>query len=109
MEETDIDKHFQVQAHRKFYGCFLFLECYHTARNNIPCMGKTMCFEKQNCNNNDIRYIESTAYNYTVPSHTIAAYNYTVPSHTITAYNYTVSSHTITAYNYTVPSHTITA
>ena len=47
MEESDIDKDSQFQAHRKFCDSFLFLECYHIVRNNIPCIGKTMCFEKK--------------------------------------------------------------
>jgi hypothetical protein len=77
------------------------LECYHIARNNIPCIRKAMRFEKQNGNNNDNRYVENAAYNYTVPSsHNITAYNYIVPPPTNTVHNYTVPSLTITAYNY---------
>jgi len=107
---TDSDKDFQFQAHRKFYGCFLFLECYHTARKNIPFIEKTMCFEKQNGSNNDIRYFEATVYNYTVPSpRTFTAYNYTVQTLTNTVHNYTVSSTKNTSYNYTVPTPTYTA
>ena len=82
-----------------------------TTRNNIPFI-KKMCFGKQNGSNNDISYVETTAYNYTVVSpHTITAYNYTVPTtHAIKADNYTVpTTHTITAYNYTISSPTITA
>jgi hypothetical protein len=105
MEETGIDKDFQVQTKRKLYDCFLFSECYYTTRNNITNTRKTLCFQEQNRNNNDIRYVGNTAYHYTVPSSpTHTAYDYTMPTPTNTVYNYTLPSKTNTTYNYTVPT-----